>query len=203
MVRPELERTPVLPMCGAVAMKSCAIPLSCLNARRILGPHRWGLLAHASHALDPLTDLAAAVGPERFQDEIEIAARLHHPHIVPIYEVGEHDDQQFFTMKLIEGTDLARQIGEGAWRESAGARIAREMNQVPAGGVGVADEEQVQRRFERPEVRLYERAVPGGVALIVWGAETFAKHLAVASTRLGVSAFASPIRYSRRAPLWR
>jgi cation:H+ antiporter len=30
----------------------------------------------------------------------------------------------------------------------------------------------------------------GGVALIVWGAETFAKHLAVASTRLGVSAFA-------------
>jgi cation:H+ antiporter len=30
----------------------------------------------------------------------------------------------------------------------------------------------------------------GGVALIVWGAETFAEHLAVASTRLGVSTFA-------------
>jgi len=68
--------------------------------------------------------LATPEQVQRFRAEAEAAARLEHPHIVPIYEVGEHDDQQFFTMKLVEGTDLARQIGEGAWREAEGTRIA-------------------------------------------------------------------------------
>jgi serine/threonine-protein kinase len=34
-------------------------------------------------------ELAAALGPERFLREIEIAARLHHPHILPLYDSGE------------------------------------------------------------------------------------------------------------------
>ncbi|HMA39520.1 MAG TPA: protein kinase, partial [Gemmatimonadales bacterium] len=33
-------------------------------------------------------DLAAAIGPERFLREIEIAARLSHPHILPLYDSG-------------------------------------------------------------------------------------------------------------------
>ena len=36
-------------------------------------------------------DLGASIGPERFQREIEIAARLHHPHILPLYDSGEAD----------------------------------------------------------------------------------------------------------------
>lgn len=37
-------------------------------------------------------DLAASVGPARFLKEIEIAARLSHPHILPLYDSGDAAD---------------------------------------------------------------------------------------------------------------
>src|SRR5439155_3812559 len=51
--------------------------------------------------------LATSGQIRRFHVEAEAAARLDHPNIVPIYEVGEHQGQHFYSMKLIDGGTIA------------------------------------------------------------------------------------------------
>jgi serine/threonine-protein kinase len=49
----------------------------------------------------------------RFLREGKAAARLQHPNIVTIYELGDHEGQPFMALELLEGMDLQRAIAEG------------------------------------------------------------------------------------------
>src|SRR5262245_2787742 len=53
-----------------------------------------------------LPELAATLGAERFHREIEIAARLQHPHILTVLDSGEVAGQLWFTMPYVEGQSL-------------------------------------------------------------------------------------------------
>ena len=57
--------------------------------------------------------LANELDIQRFHAEAEAAARLDHPGIVPIYEIGEHQGQQFFSMGYVPGSSLASLIATG------------------------------------------------------------------------------------------
>ncbi len=51
-------------------------------------------------------DLAAGVNRERFRREVQLAAQLQHPHVVPLYAAGTQGDLLFYTMPFIEGESL-------------------------------------------------------------------------------------------------
>ena len=53
-----------------------------------------------------LPELAATLGPERFQREIRLAARLQHPHILTVHDSGEAAGRLWFTMPFVEGESL-------------------------------------------------------------------------------------------------
>ena len=55
-------------------------------------------------------ELAAVMGAERFLREIEIAARLQHPHILPLYDSGDADGLLYYVMPFVEGESLRQRL---------------------------------------------------------------------------------------------
>jgi serine/threonine-protein kinase len=81
-------------------------------------------------------DLATPSDLSRFRSEAEAAAQLDHPGIVSIFEVGECDGHPFYSMQLVEGTTLAKQLRQGPLpaREAA-ALLAKVADAVQAAHV--------------------------------------------------------------------
>jgi serine/threonine-protein kinase len=72
-------------------------------------------------------ELAATLGPERFQREIKLAARLQHPHILGVYDSGEAAGQLWFTMPYVDGESLRDRLArEGQLPVEDAVRITRE-----------------------------------------------------------------------------
>jgi serine/threonine-protein kinase len=55
-------------------------------------------------------ELAAAMGPSRFAREIEVAARLQHPHVLPLHDSGEADGFLYYVMPYVEGESLRERL---------------------------------------------------------------------------------------------
>jgi serine/threonine protein kinase/tetratricopeptide (TPR) repeat protein len=55
-------------------------------------------------------DLAASLGPERFLREIKLAARLNHPHILPLFDSGSIDGLLYYVMPYVEGESLRERL---------------------------------------------------------------------------------------------
>lgn len=72
-------------------------------------------------------DLASTEDVRRFHSEAEAAARLSHPGIVPIYEVGEHEGQHFYSMAFVDGESLSRQINTSPLPPREAATLIRQV----------------------------------------------------------------------------
>jgi serine/threonine protein kinase/Flp pilus assembly protein TadD len=55
-------------------------------------------------------DLAASLGPDRFLREIKLAARLNHPHILPLHDSGEAAGFLYYVMPYVEGESLRERL---------------------------------------------------------------------------------------------
>jgi serine/threonine protein kinase len=83
--------------------------------------------------------LSGAEDLQRFRTEAEATARLHHPNIVAIHEVGEISGQHFYSMDYIDGPSLSRRLGNGPLAGRHAARyvltIARAIHHAHCQGI--------------------------------------------------------------------
>jgi len=99
--------------------------------------------------------LASEDDVRRFYTEAEAAANLDHPGIVPIFEVGEHEGQHYFSMGFVEGESLADRLKEGPLPP----REAAELTKKVAAAIGYAHERGVIHRDLKPANVLLKAAL--------------------------------------------
>ena len=137
-------------------------------------------------------ELAATLGPERFLKEIEIAARLTHPHILPLHDSGEADGFLYYVMPYVEGESLRDKLArEGELPVAEATRILKEI----VDALSKAHSQGVVHRDIKPDnVMLSDRhalVMDFGVAKAVSEA-TGREKLTTAGVALGTPSYMSP-----------
>ncbi len=136
-------------------------------------------------------ELAATLGPERFQREIRTTARLQHPHILPVLDSGEVAGQLWYTMPYVEGESLRDRLRrEGQLPLDDALQIAREV----ADALGYAHSEGIVHRDIKPENILLSRGhalvADFGIARALQVADS--EHLTATGLAVGTPAYMSP-----------
>ena len=76
--------------------------------------------------------LASEEEVQRFRTEAEAAANLDHPGIVPIYEIGQHEGQHFFSMGYVDGCSLADRVRNGPLPPKEAAELTKKIAEAIA-----------------------------------------------------------------------
>ncbi|HEX4627466.1 MAG TPA: serine/threonine-protein kinase [Gemmatimonadales bacterium] len=148
---------------------------------------------HRSVAIKVLNpELAAALGADRFVREIEIAARLQHPHILPLYDSGTADGHFFYVMPYVEGESLRDRLNrEHQLPLEEALRITAEV----AGALAYAHGHGIVHRDIKPENILLSgnTAVVAdfGIARAITAASG-GQHLTKTGIVIGTPAYMSP-----------
>src|SRR6185436_7018726 len=83
---------------------------------------------------------------ERLRREAQALGRIHHPHVVPVHEVGEQDGIHYYVMDLVDGRSLEHVLGEAQLPCKRAAEIARQI----AEALAAAHEQGVIHRDVKP-----------------------------------------------------
>jgi serine/threonine-protein kinase len=121
-------------------------------------------------------DVSGAISAERFEREIQLVARLQHPHILPLLTAGEADGSLYYTMPFVQGESLRERIvREGRLPLEDALRIASEV----ADALACAHRDGVVHRDVKPENVL----LSAGHAMVAdFG---IAKAISVSKTKVG------------------
>lgn len=76
--------------------------------------------------------LASTAELRRFEVEAQAIAKLSHPNIVPVYEVGEYQELHFFSMRYVEGQSLRQLIRNGCPRIEEAVNLAKKITEAIA-----------------------------------------------------------------------
>ena len=135
-------------------------------------------------------EVSAQIGPERFAREIEIAARLQHPHILPLYDSGTAAGLLYYVMPLVEGESLRDRLDrEKQLSQEEAVRIISEV----ASALSYAHSHGVVHRDIKPENIL----LSGGTAVvadfgIARAVDDSEQALTKTGTVIGTPAYMSP-----------
>jgi serine/threonine-protein kinase len=140
-------------------------------------------------------ELSAMLGPSRFLQEIQVTARLQHPHILPLYDSGAADDLLYYVMPLVQGGSLRDRL-----RQERELPVPEAISMVTAlaGALDYAHRQGVLHRDIKPENILLHDGQPMlsdfGIALAVSNAGS--RRLTQTGLSIGTPSYMSPDQMS-------